>query len=81
MAKRTTPTAISTSSKCPNCGDQRLVPIVYGFPGESLMGLAEQGMVELGGCLVGPDDPLLVCSACHHSVWPDGRTRDTSTDT
>ena len=34
---------IKKSSKCPNCDKQRLVPIVYGFPGGTLMQLADQG--------------------------------------
>ena len=65
---------IHKASKCPNCGDRRLVPIAYGFPNPSTMELSEQGVVKLGGCIISNDDPQLHCSACDHSVWMDGRT-------
>jgi predicted RNA-binding Zn-ribbon protein involved in translation (DUF1610 family) len=75
MAKPTSTKELSESSNCPNCGEPRLVPIVYGFPGDSLMRLAQQGVVQLGGCIVGGDDPQFHCPACDHDVWVDGRTQ------
>ena len=74
MAKRKGDTKINKSSKCPNCGERRLVPISYGFPSSSTMELSEQGLIMLGGCILTGDDPQLHCFDCDHSVWVDGRT-------
>jgi hypothetical protein len=37
--------------------------IEYGFPSLDLMEKAERGLVELGGCRVGEDDPTWACGA------------------
>ena len=65
---------MNKSSKCPNCGEQQLVPIVYGFPSDLTMQLLQKGVVELGGCIISGDDPSFRCQSCHHDVWRDGRT-------
>jgi hypothetical protein len=57
VAKHKTETEIKESSRCPNCGERQLIPIVYGLPGAGLMELSEQGRVELGGCVLMGDDP------------------------
>lgn len=75
VAKHKVETEIKESSRCPNCGESRLIPIAYGLPGPGLMELWEQGRVVLGGCVLMGDDPQLHCSACDHDVWVDGRTR------
>lgn len=38
--------------KCPKCGKEELVKIVYGFPASELFELADKGLVKLGGCCV-----------------------------
>ena len=76
MAKQTAAARVNKSSRCPNCGEQQLVPIVYGYPGDFLMQLSLQGTVELGGCIVSADDPSFRCRHCHHDVWRDGRTHE-----
>lgn len=48
---------------CPQCeGD--LIPIVYGYPGPELMEAAGRGELELGGCIVGDNDPQHRCKNC-----------------
>ena len=49
---------------CPKCGSGEIVPIVYGYPLESLMEEAKQGKVELGGCCVSDNDPDFKCKSC-----------------
>lgn len=74
MAKQTVVTRVNKSSNCPNCGEQQLVPIVYGYPSDLTMQLSLRGTLELGGCVVSADDPSFRCRTCHHDVWRDGRT-------
>ncbi|HUP17107.1 MAG TPA: hypothetical protein VM848_13785 [Acidimicrobiia bacterium] len=75
MVKKPVGTWVYRSSKCPNCGEQRLVPIVYGYPSESLLERWREGVVELGGCMVSDFNPPLHCKSCQHDVWRDRRTR------
>lgn len=75
MAKETVLTRANKSSKCPHCGEQQLVPIVYGYPSDLTMQHWFEGVLELGGCMMTGDDPQLHCMACHHDVWRDRRTR------
>jgi hypothetical protein len=49
---------------CPKCGSLDVVPIEYGYPGPEMMDAAEKGLIELGGCCVGGDDPRKHCKAC-----------------
>ena len=49
---------------CPKCGSSEVVPIVYGYPLESLLKAAEKGRVELGGCCITGDDPNFRCKTC-----------------
>lgn len=51
---------------CPECGSKKTRPIVYGYPLESTMKAAQEGLVELGGCLVWGDDPDMHCPDCRH---------------
>ena len=76
MAKWKAETKIDESSNCPNCGEQRLVRIAYGYPSASTMELSERGLIMLGGCILMRDNPQLHCSACGQSVRADGRTRE-----
>jgi len=49
---------------CPRCAKLDPIPIVYGLPGPGLVEQADRGEVEIGGCLIWPDQPNFVCRAC-----------------
>lgn len=51
---------------CPECGSDRVVPIVYGLPDGELTGAFLRGEAAIGGCLVTGDDPSRACRACGH---------------
>jgi len=50
--------------KCPKCKSSKIIPIIYGYPMPSVMRRAEKGLVELGGCVVGKNDPTHHCKDC-----------------
>ena len=52
--------------KCPKCGQLSGVRIVYGYPSDELLKVAESGDVVLGGCVIWGDDPNFVCKMCKH---------------
>ena len=56
----------TTATRCPRCGSEDVLPIVYGYPGPELAEESIAGKVKLGGCLVGPDSPEFYCKACRH---------------
>ena len=58
-----TVTPLKLCDKCPYCGG-KLLPIVYGMPGEELQQKAENGEVILGGCCLTGTDPQKQCSEC-----------------
>ena len=68
MAKQTAGTRVNKSSECPNCGEQQLVPIVYGFPSDLTRQLSQKGVVELGGCIISGDDPSFRCQSAPRVV-------------
>jgi hypothetical protein len=49
---------------CPSCGREDSVLLIWGMPDPEGMLLAERGLVELGGCMVEPDEPTLACRSC-----------------
>jgi hypothetical protein len=49
---------------CPGCGEQNSVPLVFGMPGFDDFGLAEAGVVALGGCLMPEEEAAFVCRSC-----------------
>lgn len=49
---------------CPACGAGDLVRVIYGLPDPELVLREERGEVVLGGCVVEPDAPALVCRRC-----------------
>jgi predicted RNA-binding Zn-ribbon protein involved in translation (DUF1610 family) len=50
---------------CPRCGEAITpLPIVYGFPVPETFEAAERGEIQLGGCVVGDEDPDFACPAC-----------------
>ncbi len=52
--------------ECPRCHAVAGIPIVYGMPRFELMEAAEQGRVELGGCMVMENQPNARCRSCGH---------------
>jgi hypothetical protein len=50
--------------KCPNCGSTRTIPIIYGLPTMETAIKAQNGEVEIGGCIVTGDDPQRCCQDC-----------------
>ena len=56
----------TTATRCPRCGSEDVLPIVYGYPGPELDEESLAGRVVLGGCLVGPDSPEFHCKVCEH---------------
>ena len=54
---------------CPVCGG-KLVPIVYGFPMEEVMEMADRGEIVIGGCCIEVDEkgrslmPEWACTNC-----------------
>ncbi|HOC77510.1 MAG TPA: hypothetical protein PLO36_02945 [Methanofastidiosum sp.] len=50
--------------KCPKCGSDQTIPILYGLP---ISGEAEKrGEVILGGCLLVNGSPIWHCKKCHN---------------
>jgi hypothetical protein len=49
---------------CPRCGQENSVPLIYGLPGAGDFGLAERGLVALGGCLMPEEEAAFVCRSC-----------------
>lgn len=58
--------------RCPRCGSQRSLPIVYGLPTKALEEEAARGEVVLGGCDVDGREPTRQCRACGHAWRPGG---------
>ena len=44
------------SRKCPIC-DETGIPILCGYPGQGIWPTVEQGLIQLGGCIVYDDQP------------------------
>ena len=61
----------TTRTKCPNCGRDGVVPIVYGLPTSETFEAAERGEFELGGCIIEPGQAHRRCLECG---WDDGET-------
>ena len=52
--------------KCPQCDSDNVVPIVFGYPSETLLESADRGEVSLGGCCMTGDDPEWHCKDCEY---------------
>ncbi|KYC52473.1 MAG: hypothetical protein AMQ22_00809 [Candidatus Methanofastidiosum methylothiophilum] len=54
------------NSKCPKCGSNNIVPIVYGMPSYEF--LEKEGVQEvlLGGCIVNDSSPIWHCKDCQN---------------
>ncbi|MCH8814788.1 MAG: hypothetical protein IH957_06765 [Chloroflexi bacterium] len=50
---------------CPACGTSNsVIPIIFGYPGQSLMEEAQSAEVALAGCEVNEVEPSHVCKRC-----------------
>lgn len=49
---------------CPECGSDKIIPILYGLPRPELVRKAVFGKVILGGCVVHENGPDLFCCSC-----------------
>ena len=52
--------------KCPSCGSDTVLTIVFGYPSPELIEEMQQGKVALGGCCMSEDDPEWECTDCEH---------------
>lgn len=53
-----------TTTTCPICGSDRVVPIAYGMPGMEIVEDFDAGKVEIGGCVITDNDPEWACRVC-----------------
>ncbi len=51
---------VRRSRKCPICGETG-IPILYGYPDQGIWLAGEQGLIQLGGCIVYDDQPTWWC--------------------
>lgn len=54
--------------KCPNCGSDDVVPIVYGLTTPEMATRASKKEIRIGGYAVGVDKPDWACNNCGN-VW------------
>lgn len=54
--------------KCPKCSSDDGVDIIFGYPSQETLQLWFNKEVELGGCIVGNENPTHKCFKCGH-VW------------
>jgi hypothetical protein len=57
---------VKNEKRCPRCGSQHVVRIVYGYPSREMFEEAREGRIALGGCFLSPDSPDYTCDACGH---------------
>jgi hypothetical protein len=53
-------------TKCPKCGEPKVIPIAYGYPVPGLQTKVEAGEVILGGCEYDGGEPDWKCAKCGH---------------
>ncbi|MFZ0430105.1 MAG: hypothetical protein WAO20_18450 [Acidobacteriota bacterium] len=53
--------------RCPQCGSEQVIRIVYGLPSAALSAQAERYEVHLGGCCIEEESPEWHCRACGHA--------------
>ena len=56
---------------CPACGAEKGLPIIWGMPGSpAIFELAEEGELEIGGCVVFEEPRARWhCASCDHEWW------------
>ena len=53
-----------TKPSCPSCKSKKVIPVIYGLPGNELMKEAEEGKVALGGCVINGNESMWHCIEC-----------------
>ncbi len=53
-------------NKCPKCGSDAVVDILFGYPTPEAFEARDRGEIELGGCVINEDDPQWVCKNCEN---------------
>ena len=51
---------------CPECKAIEIVDIVYGYPTEETLKSWFKKEIELGGCIIGKQNPHNKCKKCEH---------------
>ena len=54
----------ANKKKCEVCGENSVVPVIYGLPTEEAFESARRGEIALGGCIVDFDNPTIACTSC-----------------
>ena len=62
---------METSTTCPKCGSQDVLPILYGMPSREMTEESIAGKIALGGCVIFSDSPDRLCGNCGHD-WREG---------
>ena len=56
--------------RCPQCGMDGVIPILYGMPAAMTIAAEQEGKLKLGGIMMREDSPDWHCIDCGHE-WPD----------
>jgi len=56
-------------SRCPRCGAETVVEIVWGLPTPEVWTEALEGNIVLGGCERDDGDPSWKCTGCNADVY------------
>ena len=54
----------TAAATCPQCGSERVRPIVWGYPEPGSTSPADRDRFVFGGCVVTGDDPDTACLDC-----------------
>ncbi len=52
--------------RCPECGSNEIVSIVYGYPSKEQFEAEDRGEIALGGCSADVLRPVWQCKNCRH---------------
>ena len=56
-------------NKCPACGSQKVVRILYGMPSYEAFLDSKAGKIILGGCVISDNDPRWGCIDCNAKIY------------
>jgi hypothetical protein len=51
---------------CPKCAGNKIIDIVYGYPTEETLKSWHNKEIELGGCIIGKENPTSKCTRCNY---------------
>lgn len=60
---------------CPKCGSRKVIPIIYGYPSQESIELAEAGEIKIGSIKFNENKPGWHCNNCENE-W--GTVNNTS---